>query len=399
MRAACIAFASFLFWFSPNVFAKDELSFEQFLKAALEQNLDLKIEAAKSSASQSSAGGFNIPPPMVGYMRMTDQSGSSANGFEVSQTIPFPTKISHGRSARGLEAKAQDEARLAMESEIRAKAKVIYFNLWATQEKENALKEKKSAIESHLRLARAGARSDSFLRIHLLKAESDLDLLENELIAAHQEVVEKETAMANFLNVDASSFHPMLQDPPQTSIPEEKTLQSPHQIEFAKFNLESMKARESEGRSTWFPDLYLRYKEIGQTQLMPKTSEVMVGISLPFLFPWDASATSGKASGQRMQAEFEFEQTKRRIDSERSTLLSKASSLKKQLDNINQKLLPRAERRMKLVHNLAPRDMETLQDHRETMEAFPDLKLKALELRRTYEETVAELMKFERGSR
>lgn len=52
---------------------------------------------------------------------------------------------------------------------------------------------------------------------------------------------------------------------------------------------------------------------------------------------------------------------------------------------------------MKLVHNLAPRDMETLQDHRETMEAFPDLKLKALEIRRTYEETVAELLKFERG--
>lgn len=399
MRVASIAIASLLLWFGPNVFAKDELSFEQFLKAALEQNLDLKIEAAKSSASQSSAGGLNIPPPMVGYMRMTDQSGSSANGFEVSQTIPFPTKISHDRSARGLEAKAQDEARLTVESEVRARAKVIYFNLWASQEKESALNEKKSAIESHIRLARAGARSDSFLRIHLLKAESDLDLLENEMIAAHQEVVEKGAVMANFLNVDSSAFHPVLQDPPQTSIPEEKILQSPHQIEFAKFNLESMKARESEGRSTWFPDLYLRYKEIGQTQLMPKTSEVMVGISLPFLFPWDASATSGKASGQRMQAEFEFEQTKRRIDSERSTLLSKASSLKKQLDNINQKLLPRAERRMKLVHNLAPRDMETLQDHRETMEAFPELKLKALELRRTYEETVAELLKFERGSR
>lgn len=398
MRATYITFASLILSFAINSYAKDELSFEQFLKLALEQNLDLKIEAAKSSASRSNAKNLNIPPPMLGYMRMTDQSGSSANGFEVSQMIPFPTKISHDHSARDLEAKAQDEARLGMEAEIRAKAKVLYFNLWASQEKELALKEKKSVIESHIRLSRAGVRSDSFLRIHLLKAESDLDLLENELIAARQEISEKEEAVTNFLNVDVSRFHPTLQDPPQTAIPEENALGSPHQIESARFTLEGMKVRESEARSTWFPDLYLRYKEIGQTQLMPKTSEVMVGISLPFLFPWEASAASGKASSQRMQAELEFEKTKRKIDTERVTLLSKAASLKKQLDNINQKLLPRAERRMKLVHNLAPRDMETLQDHRETMEAFPDLKLKALELRRTYEETVAELLKFERGS-
>lgn len=396
MKIAFIALAP-LILFATSSFAKEELSYEQFLRAALEQNLDLKVEAAKSSASESNARGINIPPPVVGYMRMTDQSGSSADGFEVSQTIPFPSKISHEHTARGFEAKAQDETKLTMEADVRARAKVIYFNLWASQEKENILKEKKSVIESHIRLSRAGVRSDSFLRIHLLKAESDLDFIENDLIAAEQEINEKEAAMANFLNVDASGFHPTLQNPPLTPIPEEKVLESPHQVESAKFTFEAMKALESEGRSTWFPDLYLRYKEIGQTQLMPKTSEVMVGISLPFIFPWDASAAAGKASGQRMQAQLEFEQTKRKIDSERSTLLSKAISLKKQLDNINQKLLPRAERRMKLAHNLAPRDMETLQDHRETMEAFPDLKLKGLELRRSYEETVAELLKFERG--
>jgi hypothetical protein len=58
------------------------------------------------------------------------------------------------------------------------------------------------------------------------------------------------------------------------------------------------------------------------------------------------------------------------------------------------KLLPRAEQRMKIVHNLAPRDMETIQDHRETMEAFPNLKMAELELRMQYEETIAELEKY-----
>lgn len=383
----------------PPAQAEDTLTYERFLAVAIEKNLNLKIESAKSEATEANAKSLNIPPPMVGYMRMRDQSGSSANGFEVSQTIPFPLKISNDRSARKFEHEAQMESRLSVEAETRAQAKVIYFNLWASQERLNALKEKRSVIQSHIRLSRAGVRSDSFLRIHLLRAESDLDLLENEILATSQDIVEKAAMAANFLNVAASSFHPVLQEPPPGQIPAESTISSPHQLEFTRLQLESMKSKESGAKSTWFPDLYLRYKEIGQTRLMPEISEVTVGISLPFLFPWDASANSGKASSERLRSELEYEQAKRKIENDKSVLLSKAASLKKQLDNITQKLLPRAEKRMKLVHNLAPRDMETLQDHRETMEAFPELKLKALELRGQYETVISELTKFERGSK
>lgn len=48
---------------------------------------------------------------------------------------------------------------------------------------------------------------------------------------------------------------------------------------------------------------------------------------------------------------------------------------------------------MRLVHNLAPRDMETITDHRETMEAFPNLKMNELDLRQQYEEVISELEK------
>lgn len=365
---------------------------------ALEQNLDLKVETSKTEAARSNAKSLNIPPPMVGYMRMTDQSGSSANGIEVTQMIPFPTKVTKDKSARNLEAQAQHEARSGAEADLRAKAKLLYVSLWIARERQDALEQKKKAIESHLRLARAGVRSDSFLRIHLLKAESDLDLLENDLIAARQDVKEKEASAASFLNVDPGQFHPEIETPSLTQIPEEKLLTSPHQLESARLTVESFKARESLGKSSWFPDLNLRYKEIGQTQMMPQTSEIMIGITLPFVFPWDTSASSSKASAERLQAEFGYEQTKRKIETERTVLTTKATALKTQLDNINQKLLPRVEKRIKLLHNLAPRDMETLQDHRDAMEAFPELKLKALDLRERYEETVAELLRYTRGA-
>lgn len=386
-----------ILFFSFNSFAVELMTFDHFLKTVSEQNLDLKIESAKMEAAKSEAKSLNIPPPMVGYMRMTDQSGSSADGFEVSQMIPFPSKISAGRSSRKFEAEAQKEVLEGMQSEILAKARLVYFSLWASQARLDAFKEKKKAIESHLRLARAGVRSDSFLRIHLLKAESDLDLLGNDILSAEQELREKEVLTAKFANIDPVNFHPKVEDPGSISPLSERTLSSPPQLESVKLSLESFKALEREERSSWFPDLYLRYQEIGETRLMPKISEVTIGVSLPFLFPWDVSASSGKATAERMQAEYRLEQEKRRIESEKEILMERAVSLKKQLDNLNHKLLPKAEKRMKLVHNLAPRDMESLQDHREAMEAFPDLKLKVLDVRFRYEEAVAELLKFSRS--
>jgi outer membrane protein TolC len=394
MRLQFVAFA--LMVLIPLTAATDEkLTYKAFLKAAIAQNLSLKIEAAKSEAARENSKRLSVPPPMISYMKMTETNGSSAHGIEVNQTIPFPTKITNGRSARKLEAEAQDAKLKGVEAETIASARLVYFNLWAIQERRTALEEKKQVVESHLKLARAGVRSDSFLRIHLLKAETDLDLLENEILASDQAVREKEVVMAEFLNLDPTNFHKSLAEPPLQTIPNLYMAPPAHQLEFARLQFESFKAKESEAKSSWFPDLNLQYKEIGKTQMNTGYSQVTVGLSLPFLFPWEPSAISGNASAMRFQSELEYEKEKRKIESERSLFLAKATSLKKQLDNITQKLLPRAEKRMRLVHNLAPRDMDTLQDQRETMEAFPELKLKALDLKMEYEAAVAELNKFE----
>ena len=121
------------------------------------------------------------------------------------------------------------------------------------------------------------------------------------------------------------------------------------------------------------------------TSTASKYNELMVGVTLPFVFFWEPSSISNGATKSRLAGEYEFEKQKRILDSDKVILFSRLESLKKQIDNLNNKLIPRAEKRMKLVHNLAPRDMETIQDHRETMETFPDLKLKSLDLRMAYD--------------
>jgi outer membrane protein TolC len=373
--------------------AAETLSLEDFLKDVSQHNLSLKVNAAENEAAEAKAVGVDIPPPMVAVTQMRDQSGS-ANGFEISQTIPFPTKLTNDHSARKFEAESTQAMLVAAKSEIFAKARFLYSSLWLSQERVKFLNEKKSAISQHLKLSTASARSDSFLKIHVLKAESDLDMLENEILEAEQMVREKQIQLAELSGRSSADFTPVLSEPPLTEIPNGTEIAQPMQLEAKKLDLEKLKSRESEAKASWLPDFNLRYREMGGTALNARFGETMIGVSLPFVFFWEPNAASKSATAERFKGEVEFTKERLRIDSRKASLLSKAESLKKQLTQISDKLLPRAEKRMRLVHNLAPRDMESLQDHREAMEAFPDLKLKALELREQFEQVVAELSSF-----
>ena len=377
--------------------AGERIPYDRFLAEVREQNLELKGHAAELAAARAEADGIRLPPPMLGIGQMRDASGR-ATDFEASQAIPFPTKITTDHSARKFEASAHEEMEMAAHSDVLARARLLYFGLWQAQERLTLLREKQGVIQSHARLSAAGAQSDSLLRIHVLKAESDLDLLTNDVFAAEQALREKQIEMADFLNRDPSSFLPVAEELPMQNPPAAQEMARPPQVEEKRLMLESLEARESEAKSAWLPDFEVRYREMGGTAMNVRYSEIMVGASLPFLFFWEPRAASAKASAERMQGELQWEQERRKIDARKALLLAKADSLKKQLDQLYEKLLPRAEKRMKLVHNLAPRDMESLQDHRETMEAFPDLKLKALELRGEYEETLAQLYRYHRGA-
>ncbi len=380
-----------------TIFA-ETMTLEEYLSKATTENLDLKIDSAKSEAADSKAIGVIIPPPMIGLTQFRESSGSATSGFEISQTIPFPTKLAKDHSARKLEAKMEQENKLGLQSQTRARGKVIYISVWQSQQRLNVLLEKKEVLKDHIKLSKSVARSDSFAAIHVLKAESELDLLENEIESAKQLFHERQIEAALFINADQMHFSLETTEPPLSSLPKINANEETHQLKALEFQLESLKERESEAKSSWFPDLNIRYKEMAATSSSSKYNELMVGITLPFVFFWEPNSASSRASKARLAGEFEFEKQRRLIDSDKTILLSRAESLKRQIDNLKNKLIPRAEKRMKLVHNVAPRDMETIQDHRETMEAFPDLKLKTLELRLDYELAVSNLEKYACGS-
>lgn len=381
------------FCISSALFSK-EISLELFLQKVKEQNLNIKIEITKKNASEENAVGIRIPPPMINIIRGKENPGTSSSGFEINQELPFPSKLKANHASRALESRAQSEMQIANQNEIIAKAKLSYIELWSAQEKVKILHQKMKILEEHIRLSRSAVRSDSFLKIHLLKAESDSDLLENEIESSKQKLKEKQLVLADIINEDHVLFNPTATEPPISSIPLPTDPSYIPQLESMQYSLSATKERESEAHASWLPDFNVKYKQMGASSMSNDYREIMLGITLPFIFFWQPSADLKIAHNDSLQAELNLNREKRSIDTKMVSLYSKVESLQKQLLNLKNKLIPRAEQRMRIVRNLAPRDMETIQDHRETMEAFPELKMIELDLRVQYEEAIAELEKF-----
>lgn len=371
-----------------------EISLNEFQKKVIEQNLNLKIATSNEKMAASNSNGIRLPAPMISAIRGKSNLSNTSSGFEINQFVPFPSKVSANHSARILDSLAQKEKTVATKNEILANSKLSYIDLYLTQKKIEVILSKKNILIEHIKLARSAVRSDSFFKIHLLKAQSDLDLLENDLDSQKQLLKEKQLKLAEIINEDLENFVPTAIDPGISTIPKLIEKNNIPQLKGLKLTLESMKEKESEEKASWLPDFNIKYKQMTESNMPGKNTEVMVGITLPFLFFWQADAQASIANSQKLQAELELNRETRSVDTKLTSLYLNIESLQKQILNLKNNLIPRAKQRTQIVHNLAPRDMETIQDKRETMEVLPELEMKEIELRMQYEISISELEKF-----
>jgi len=170
MRISVVCITLVLALFSTPAFAEN-LRLQDFLKNVQSENLDLKMEQAKLETANAQSSSISLPPPMVSFSKLTEKEGSSAQGFEVSQTVPFPGKISKNKSSRNLEAQAQKLNLAAKQNAVLTEAKQSFFEYWGAYKKIHFLRQKKDILSKHLRLARSGVRSDSSMKLHFVKTD------------------------------------------------------------------------------------------------------------------------------------------------------------------------------------------------------------------------------------
>ncbi len=212
-----------------------EISLEQYLEKVRVSNIDIKLEDEKLKVSESRAVGIRLPSPMASLIQMKEESGGSPNGFEINQQLPFPSKITSEHKIRKLEANAQKKMLIVGINQAVAKAKMAFIELWVVQENISIINQQKNILINHIKLSRSAARSDSFLKLHLLRAQSDLDLLENEIETVKQKLKVKQLSLAEIINEDPDTFLPIALEPPMSAIP--KAQESIPQLESMKLRV------------------------------------------------------------------------------------------------------------------------------------------------------------------
>lgn len=380
---------------SSPVWAESPLSVDEFISQVLKSNLDLRLAESKTSKSKAEASGIRVPSPQIGINQMNMQGGGTAQGWQVSQSIPFPTKVSSDYKARqyGLESEKSNE--VAKNQEIKAMARFIYFFVWESQEQERVLAEKEVLLQKHLKIARLVARSDTFAKVHLLKVESELDQVKNDLASVSQIQKERLTMAAQFLDKDPNTYSFKAIDPGLSQAPQIESLENVPQIKTVEKQVKRYEALESERKSEWLPDLNLTYSHMQQTARFPEFNQITVGVSLPFVYFWQPKSFSNQATAQKLSAQIELEKTKRSIQADKVNLEKTIETLKKQISILSESILPRALKRKRVFQNIAPRDLSSLQEHLDTYLSIPNVQLQILSLKSKYEQAVAGLAKYQ----
>jgi outer membrane protein TolC len=370
--------------------AAETLTLEAYLKSVEAQSPDLKIETALRDESLARAPGVRLNPPMIGVMSMKDGSGNNL-GLEVSQEIPFPSKLLQEKELRRLESEAKGAGFQYRKTEIMLSARAAYFDFWKTFAKLEIIREKRDWLKAHSKISRSATRSDSAAQVHLMGIESEVDLLENEVLEAETALVERRSALKTFApGQEERDFIPV--EPPLENI-DARQVQKSAFVDWKEREVKASEASQDFSSKVSLPDLYVRYRGYNGNEISPRSEELMLGITLPFLYFWQTKAASGEAAAKSRRAQAELEKAQVEAESRISSQMKKLAALKKQLVTLNDKLLPRAHTRMRLVENLSQRTMEGLDEHRTVMLDSIELQLKALEVRSEYELAALEILK------
>ncbi len=365
-----------------------KVSIEDYMAAVREQSPSIAVSKSETAAVSARAVGIRLEAPMVGYMQMRD-GAIRRNGFELSQQIPFPSKITKERQLRSLQAQSQNLQNESVTATILADARLAFVSYWASAERVSVIESKKSWLQRHSKIAKSSGRYNTEGQIYAIETQAQEDETENELLKAQSDLI----AARNELKLFAPEFNLAGKEvlPPPLSSFELQATTSPA-IETLKKQTEEKKASESLAKIAYAPDLFVRYRtfeEVGST--IPRNEELMVGLTLPFLYFWQHKAEISAASADRLRGEALLRQAQVNYTSSSESLLRTEQSIRRQLENLNSKILPRSEQRVRLVKNISQRTMQGLAQTNSVMLSHYNLKLSAIETRLQHERTIRDL--------
>ncbi len=390
-----IILVSILVLLSPHLGAttavsKSSISLSEYLSLVKEQSRQIQESHWDLTAAQSKDSGPKLPAPMIGVMRMTE-SGLSQNGYEVSQEVPFPSKLTEENRRNELEVQFQKQAYTNRIQETLWMAKISYFEFWMARHHIELLEQKRDFYQKHISQVRAAARSDAEMKMYLLEVDTMIDVLNNEIANAESTLQQKRLELSTYApQLQTEQLEPV--DPVFAEIEFPKTEDS-NLVKIKEKELLVVRSEKAMKNRSYWPDLYVRFRSYNANEMNPANQELMLGITLPFLWVWERRAETGEAQAILAKTELQLQQA--RSDYERGSQISRErlKSLYTQIETYRDHLIPKIQKRFQFSKTLSIRSMSSLNSLRSVANDLFESQLRLAELEVEAQRLAADILK------
>ncbi|MBY0518151.1 MAG: hypothetical protein K2P81_14680 [Bacteriovoracaceae bacterium] len=358
-------------------------SIDAFVSKVKNSNLEIASQSLILTASEARSKGVSLKAPMVGVSQMRTLEEGVAYAFEVQQEVPLSSRLSSDKTSRENAFELQRKESEFFSTEKVLQARLAFVSYWKDHEKINYLTEVRDWLKNHLSYARSVVRSDASSNIYALEIESYLGVLENDLSSVKSDL-EAEKSKLKELSFDENYEPglPVIDDP--KNLPEASSSSRISSISLSKLKVASSMLEVA--KTSYLPNLIIRARKLDRPMMFMANQEIMLGIDLPFAFFWQPRAEKAEAVANKMIAEANYRKAEVESEALKQSLMKRSDILKNQIKTLKDVSIPAAQKSLKYLKNIAPRDMSGLETHRRIFQDYISLRTQLVELRMAYEE-------------
>ncbi len=326
----------------------------QFLVAeAMMNNPAIRTLEYQSEMTQSRIGeAGSLDPPELDFKQegMPDFRYSEAmfSRIELSQMIPFPTKLGARRELAEIQAEHADHDRLEKSNEIISRLKSLYYQLWFIQQSVVLDRENERLMSQFSKITETRYDVGMSTMQNVLQARVELSRIGNDLIVLRQQELSTKAMMMAILNRSPGDTLGFAIIPDDVVFnPNPDSLISLAMRTRPMIVHDSLMIQESEmmrglAKKEYYPDFRVALERMTSPSTGFQGWSVSLGISLPFA-PWSlGKAGSGveEADARIRAARSSYQSTEAMIAGDIRDLYFKAQAAKARLENYRSKIIP-----------------------------------------------------------
>ena len=173
--------------FSQNSKAQNPVNVDRAIEIAMENNPQLRSKNLDIQATQSlSKTAFELPKTNANFQYGNNEGFEYNDGFQISQTIPFPTLFGVKKNLVKEQVKGREWAKALTENELKKQVRTYYYQLEYLEHNASVLKYLDNIYSDFIRVAELRYKTGDIGRIEVSTAvtkqgEINLLLQQNEV--------------------------------------------------------------------------------------------------------------------------------------------------------------------------------------------------------------------------